>query len=64
MLPRGCGQELAPGMPHTALTIALESIHLACQGVQVLDQLLDSKEHFRITFRMKHFRMHTDGQWV
>lgn len=32
----------------TALTIALESIHLAGQGVQVLDQLLDLKEHFRI----------------
>ena len=44
------GQELAPGMPHTILTIALESIHLAGQGVQVLDELLDSKGHFRITW--------------
>lgn len=37
-------------LPHTPLTIAQEHSHLTVQGVQVFDQLLDSQEHFRITW--------------
>ena len=50
-------------MPRTALTIALESIHLAGQGVQVLDQLLDLKEHFRITWDAHRWAVGTVS-WV
>lgn len=50
MLPRGTwagtGSRHAP---HSSYNCS-ESIHLAGQGVQVLDQLLDLKEHFRITW--------------
>ena len=50
MLSRGEWADTGTSPPHAALTIALESSHLAGQGVQVLDQLLDSQEHFGITW--------------
>lgn len=52
MLPCGMWAGNRAGHPArgTPLTIVPESSHLTIQGFQVFGQLLDSREHFRITW--------------